>query len=341
MLVKPLNHLWPFRDLKDLEVRVAPLELQGIHRPTELVRAAAVARLYYLENKSKSEIAEEFGISRFKVARILDQARDAGLVRIEIRPPAGIDDSLSESVRKTFGLRHVVVVAADGNDEVGLRSSLAHTATALLSEIVTEDDVVGIGYGRTLTIMAQTMDALARCPIVQLTGALLGVNRDENSVELVRQISRRNGGPAYPMYTPQVLPDAATAATLRKQPEVAETYRQFGNVTKAVVAVGSWKPPSSQLYDSLSEAERKALLKRGVAAEVCATLLDLQGNTVAPDFSERCISITGEQLQAIEDVIAVAGGPHKVAAVRSVILGGHAKSLITDTTLARALLETP
>ncbi|MDX6222927.1 MAG: hypothetical protein QOD91_1981, partial [Frankiales bacterium] len=260
--------------------------------------------------------------------------------RIEIRPPAGIDDALSEQVRKRFGLRHVIVVAVDAGNDVELRSALAHTATALLSEIVTEADVVGIGYGRTLTIMAQTMNALARCPIVQLTGALLGVNRDENSVELVRQISGRNGGPAYPMYTPQVLPDAATAATLRKQPEVAETYRQFSHVTKAVVAVGSWDPPSSQLYDSLTEDERQALLKRGVAAEVCATLLDAQGNIVAPEFSERCISITGKQLHAIEDVIAVAGGVDKVAAVRSVVVGGYAKSLITDTVLARALVET-
>lgn len=318
---------------------MSPSDLQGVRRPSELLRAAAVARRYYLDNRSKSEIAEELGISRFKVARILDQARDAGLVRIEIRPPAGIDDALSEQVRRAYGLRHVVVIAADSGDEVSLRSSLAHTATALLSEIVTEDDVVGMGYGRTLTIMAQTMDSLARCPIVQLTGALLGVNRAENSVELVRQISARNGGPAYPMYTPQVLPDAATAATLRKQPEVAETFKQFARVTKAVVAVGSWQPPSSQLYDSLTEPERRSLLKQGVIAEVCATLLDAQGKTVALDFSERCISITGKQLAAIEGVIAVAGGTHKMSAVRSVILSGIAKSLITDTTLARALVE--
>ena len=85
-----------------------------------------------------------------------------------------------------------------------LRTALAQTATALVSELVTENDVLGVGYGRTLTIMAQTMDSLACCPVVQLTGALLGVNAEENSVELVRQISARNGGPAFPMYMPQV-----------------------------------------------------------------------------------------------------------------------------------------
>jgi DNA-binding transcriptional regulator LsrR (DeoR family) len=308
--------------------------------PAELVRAATVARLYFVESKSKSEIADQLGINRFKVARILDEARESGVVRIEISVPAGIDDELSEQVRKEFGLKHVVVVETAGLPEADVRRALAGTATALVSEIVTEADVLGVGYGRTLTILAETMDSLARCPIVQLTGALLGVNAEENSIELVRQISARNGGPAFPMYTPQILPDAKTAAALRKQPEVAEAYRRFPTITKAVVAVGSWNPPSSQLYDALPAKERDALVKRGVIAEICATLLDADGKTVATEFSDRCISIGGEALRAIDEVIAVAGGQRKLAAVRSVLLSGHATSLVTDTALARELVGT-
>jgi DNA-binding transcriptional regulator LsrR (DeoR family) len=38
-------------------------------------------------------------------------------------------------------------------------------------------------------------------------------------------------------------------------------------------------------------------------------------------------------------VIAVAGGEHKTAAVRSVLISGHANSLVTDTALARELLS--
>ena len=311
-----------------------------LRRPAEMVRAATVARLYFLEARSKSEIADELGINRFKVARILDEALESGIVKIEISVPAGIDDALSEQLRRAFDLHHVVAVEAGDIDEVHLRRTLAHTATALVSELVTEADVLGVGYGRTLTIMAETMDSLARCPVVQLTGALLGVNTEENSIELVRQISARNGGPAFPMYTPQVLPDAKTAAALRLQPEVAEAYRRFPTVTKAVVAVGSWNPPSSQLYDALPTKERQALLKLGVTAEICATLLDREGRTVAKDFSARCISIGDEELRAVEEVIAVAGGRHKTAAVRSVILSGHAKSLVCDAALARDLLAT-
>jgi hypothetical protein len=132
---------------------------------------------------------------------------------------------------------------------------------------------------------------------VQLTGALLGVNTSENSVELVRRITARSGGPCYSIYAPQVLPDAKAAASLRQQPEVSEAYRRFGTVTKAVVAIGSWDPPRSQLYDSLPERQRTALRRKGVLAEVGAVLLDADGTEVATDFTERCISISGRQLR--------------------------------------------
>src|SRR5260370_37645216 len=58
-------------------------------RPSEVVLAARVARQFYLEGVSKIEIADRLGISRFRVARLLDSAREAGLVRIEIGLPGG------------------------------------------------------------------------------------------------------------------------------------------------------------------------------------------------------------------------------------------------------------
>ncbi len=307
--------------------------------PAELVRAASVARRFFIDGRSKRDIADEFGVSRFKVARILDDALAAGIVRIEIRIPAGLDASLAHRLRQAFGgLRHAIVVDTPAEPEAQMRHQLARAAAALLREIVTTDDVLGIGYGRTLTLMADEIDGLAPCPVVQLTGALLGVNMSENSVELVRQISARSGGTCFSMYAPQVLPDATTAASLRQQPEVSEAYQRFGAVTKAAVAVGSWAPPLSQLYDSLPERRRAELRRQGAVAEVCAVLLDKNGSQVAADFTERCISIGSDQLLSIDEVVAVAGGAGKADAVRAVLAGGYANSLVVDGSLATALL---
>src|SRR3954468_14870742 len=92
--------------------------------PAALVLTATVARRYYLEGASKSDIATELGVSRFKVARLLDHARATGLVRIELHSPGAIDLDLSVRVSAAYGLRHCVVIDAPEDDEALLRSGL-------------------------------------------------------------------------------------------------------------------------------------------------------------------------------------------------------------------------
>jgi DNA-binding transcriptional regulator LsrR (DeoR family) len=309
--------------------------------PAELVRLAAVARRFYLDGRSKLELAEEFGVSRFKVARLIEQALASGIVRIEIGVPTQIDDELSERVRTGYGLHHAIVVDTPEHPESDLRAHLARVAADLLTEIVVEGDILGLGYGRTLTVMTDALGRLARCTVVQLSGALLGVNVQENSIELVRRVAAVSRGPAFPIYTPQVLPDFATAEALRRQPQVAEAQRRWNQLTKAVVAVGSWDPPHSQLYISLSQRERDLLRTQGACAELCANLLDADGRPVATEFTDRCITITTGQLRTVDEVIAVGGGRDKIAAFRAVLKGGYATSVITDVIVARALLEGP
>ena len=59
--------------------------------PAQLVLTASIARRYYVDGRSKVEIADEFNLSRFKVARLLEAARSSGMVRIEIGYPGAAD----------------------------------------------------------------------------------------------------------------------------------------------------------------------------------------------------------------------------------------------------------
>ena len=52
--------------------------------PRELLQLAAVASQYYLDGRSKVEIGQDLGLSRFKVARMLQEARERGIVQIQI-----------------------------------------------------------------------------------------------------------------------------------------------------------------------------------------------------------------------------------------------------------------
>jgi len=105
----------------------------GFDDAAELVRLAAVARRFYVDGRSKLEIAEEFGVSRFKIARLLDQALARGIVRIEVGVPAHIDTELSERLRVAHRLHHAIVVDTPEHPETDLRAHLARVAADLLA----------------------------------------------------------------------------------------------------------------------------------------------------------------------------------------------------------------
>jgi DNA-binding transcriptional regulator LsrR (DeoR family) len=72
-----------------------------------------------------------------------------------------------------------------------------------------------------------------------------------------------------------------------------------------------------------------------------ANLLDADGQPVATDLTDRCITITTGQLRTVDEVIAVGGGQGKTAAFRAVLNGGYATSVVTDVLVARGLLDQP
>lgn len=311
----------------------------NLRGPAQLVLTASVARRYYLDGRSKIEIASEFGLSRFKVARLLDDARASGLVRIEIGHPGAIDIELSGRLMEALGLQHCVVTDTPDEHPAAIREHLGTAAAELLSELVTPDDVLGLSWARSVSAMASRVKRLPNVPVVQLTGALSHPGVDDSSIELVRDVARVSGGPAYYFYAPMAVPDAATARALRRQPEVAQALARIGSVTKAVAGVGAWCAGQSTLYDATGEAERAELARRGVAADVSGILVDVEARPVVAALSKRMIGITAEQMIAIPEVIGIVYGLSKVDAMIKAVRGGFVNSVVTHSTLATAVLE--
>ncbi|TDC70123.1 sugar-binding transcriptional regulator [Streptomyces hainanensis] len=311
--------------------------------PAELMQAAAMARRFYLEGKSKIQIADEFGVSRFKVARVLESAVEHDLVRIEIRVPAELDAERSDALRARFGLRHVVVAESpsDDTDDSPDPEHLGEVAAELLGELVAEGDVLGLAWGRSTIHMAQALRELPPCTVVQLTGVYHAGTSERGSVEAVRRAAAVSGGEAHPIYAPMLLPDPATAAALRAQPGIAAAFEYFDKVTIAAVSIGSWEPGISTVHDMLDKEDREHYSSLGVAAEMSAHLFDADGRRVGRDLGERCITVEAERLRRIPEVVAIAGGRGKADAIGAVLRSGLVTSLVTDTTAADRLLAQP
>ena len=138
-----------------------------------------------------------------------------------------------------------------------------------------------------------------------------------------------------------LLPDAATAAALR----APDRDRRGPSSTSTrspspCVSIGSWEPGISTVHDMLSDEERAHYASLGVAAEMSAHLFDADGRRVGRDLGERCITVEADRLRRIPEVVAIAGGTRKAAAIDAVLRSGLVTSLVTDTVAADHLLAT-
>jgi DNA-binding transcriptional regulator LsrR (DeoR family) len=218
-----------------------------------------------------------------------------------------------------------------------VRLVVARAGAELVAATVPEGTVLGMAWGKTLSALVASLPRLSEMSVVQLTGAP-GADLSQSPVELVRLMAQNSGGAAYPIFAPLVVGSAATAAALRAQPDIARAMSMHDDVTTALVSIGSWNPPDSQLYWATPDAERQDLVARGVVAEVSSTLVAADGTPVADDFADRAIAISAEKLRAIPRVLAVASGVPKAGAVAAVARAGLITGLVTDAGLAEEVL---
>ena len=307
-------------------------------RRTPNLQAALVARRFYLDGQQKSDIADEFGISRFKVARLLDAALESGIVRIYVDMPADVDVGLGEKLASTFSIGRALVADVAGESAETAQLMTARLAADFVMSTLGPDDVLGISWGTSVQKVVDEIDALPPIDIVQMVGGVRTAGLDTNGSELVRRLSHVSGGEAYPLLAPLIVDTDATVNALRGERAIAEALAQFVRISVALVGIGSWSPEQSSLIDEVSDSDRRQLIAGGAVADVCGLVLTSQGTSVDSSFSARTLSISFDQLARVPKVVAIAGGLEKTAAIEASVNSGLIDILVTDSMVAERLL---
>ena len=306
--------------------------------PYEQVRLAYVARRRYVDGVTNLQLADELGVSRFKVARMLDDAVEHGIIRFDIHSPGAIDVELSLRLQDRYRLHRSVVVHVPVDEPQQIQRSLGLVAAQFATETVEADAVLGLTAGRTLSVMARSITSLPTCDIVQLAGIAGPIG--DTGLDIVRRMAVVSGGSAFSINAPLIVASPGTASELRSQPELARTFAQFDRVTVAFVAIGSWRPADSELHDGdqVPASVRAKLAAQGVVAEIGGVPLDAAGATL-PELEPYALAVDADGLRRIPDVVAVAGGSRKASAILAALRSGLVDSLITDAVAAGYLLS--
>jgi DNA-binding transcriptional regulator LsrR (DeoR family) len=279
------------------------------------VAKAHVARLYYEHDLTKREIAQRLGISRFKVARLLDQARAEGIVRVEIEDPVDIQSDLSRALEDAFGLDLAVVVRDP--------RAIPRATAAWLPELVREGDTLGVAWGTTLQSVAPLIETGANGPgaptdVVQICGAVPGLTPGTGPNELALRFAEQLGGRLYALPCPAVVGEAARTDLLAND-VVGPTFAMFGEVDLVLLGIGV-----------AGELEGPP---DGAAGYMLVHLFGADGRPLGAEETDRAISMSRAQLGTTR-VVAAAGGHMKRRAVLGALRTGLLNALVTDAATA-------
>lgn len=300
------------------------------------VKCIYVAIQHLEHDRSTVEIAEELGISRFMVGRMIKRARDEGLIEVVPKMIDPIDVKLSSALATKFKLQGAYAVVPPIDTLEQTRSTIAAFAAKVLAETVQEDDTIGLAAGRTILEMCTQISELPTCDIVQLTGvATTDANESMHAVMTLSSIAR---GRMYPLHAPFVTTDARAGEAIAAQPGVKQALNRMNGIDKAVLSVGGFPNDALLAEQARVLGELDRLAEAGLVAEIGTTLLDADGNPLDV-LAGRMVGITTEQLRQVPLKLVVAGTEGKHRAILAALRAGLVDVLVTDANTARFVLE--
>jgi DNA-binding transcriptional regulator LsrR (DeoR family) len=315
-------------------------------RIDELRLMAKVARMYYQQGLTQTEIMDRLNIHQSTVSRILKRAEKEGIVRITVSVPSGTHPDLEEALQSAYGLKDAVVVdCINYDDEDQIVKDLGAAAAFTVENTLKAGDVIGIScWSAALLAMVDAMRPIQRVPgtrVVQILGGVGSPGAPMHATNLTRRLAALIGAEMTLLPAPGVVGSAQAKRVLMQDPFVQQAVAMFKSVTLALVGIGAVEP-SKMLAASgnvFSREELKLLSEKGAVGDICLRFFDAAGRPVITPLNDRVISMELEQLRRVPRVIGVAGGKRKTAAIRGALMGKWIKVLITDRATAERLLE--
>jgi deoxyribonucleoside regulator len=304
---------------------------------------AQVASWYYDDNLSQDEIAGRIDRSRSMVSRMLQEARDAGLVEIQVHYPLRTDPLLAEELARTFGLQEALVLARSPSDYNAMLRRLGNLGARQLQGVLRDGIQIGMGWGTAVYEVVRAMPrvALQDARVVQIIGSVGFGDPMVDGMELARWLADKLDANYRSMYAPLIVENAEVAQGLLRDRSVAEVLALAAQVDVVVMGVGVLHPPTlTGLWRAgyLSEEDLAGLRRDGGVCEVLSHPLTLEGQGVDNPISRRLIGVDLETLRGVSTVMAVAGGLVKGPAILGALRSGYVNILVTDAEAAKAAL---
>lgn len=301
--------------------------------------AVRVAHCYYNLGLTQQQIAAELGIGRTRVIRLLNDARNRGIVSVKINSPLLENVELAEQMKKRWALCSAEVCLSRAEDEHQLASQIGAAAGDSVLRLLRNDMTIGLGWGITLKELVAQLKSypLQNVSVVSLLGSLTrrsSVAKFEASTALAAKLD------AECLYLPApiICDSAKTRKLLMAQPIVQDIHRRALEADIAIVSIGGIDSATIREVGLVDADEYRSVLKNGAIGNFLGYFINENADVVKHPVNTRVIGISGDGFKNIPRRVMVSGGKHKVKVLKAVLEKGLITDMITDAATASNLL---
>ena len=303
--------------------------------------AINVAKLYYRSDFSQQKIAQELGVSRPSISRLLQYAKDKGYVNIQIVDPVEDMSIMEQRLKDKLHLKDVKIASSTINDEEEIKKYISIAAAQYLDGIIKDGDIIGVGWGTTLHNMSQALipRSIKGSQVVQLEGGLSNSEWNNYSREILENFANNFNTVAQYLPLPVIFDNKATKEQVDKDRYIKRILELGRHANIALFSVGTVRPNALFFRLGYTDIQEQEKIQRTSVGDICSRFFDVEGRVCNRDLDERTVGITLSELRDKEYSIMISGGEGKINAIKSALKGRYANVLITDQFTGKALLE--
>ncbi|MCL6709453.1 sugar-binding transcriptional regulator [Pseudomonas sp. R2.Fl] len=302
-----------------------------------------VAKLYYDLDRTQSEIATELGLTRWQVGRLLTEAKDLGIVRIEITPRAGRRTSLEIELQRSFGVREAIVVPTGEIDDPSLIiDSVAQAAATHLVSLNPKPALMGVSWGRTMAAVARALPK-DWCPglhVVMVNGSTALTTTTSRNSAVAEEFAQSAGGRATLLPVPAIMGSKSTRDALEQDPIIERVLSLAEEAPVICFGLGGLTHQSVLLGSGYLDDDDIARLRSlASVGDIMGRFVDRDGRIADRQLDDRTVGLRLEVLARKERVIGVAAGEDKHLIAAACLRAGYVTDLVTDEGTANRILE--
>jgi deoxyribonucleoside regulator len=302
-----------------------------------------IAHLYYREGLTQQEVAARVGIGRVTVGRMLNEALQRGLVRIEIRHPLARLTELEVEVQRTFSLTDVVIAQTPDVDDPAVHlDAVAAAAADLLKTLRPQPTTLGVSWGRTMHAISRRLERgwSDGVPVVQMNGSVSRSETPTYADQIATDFAVKGGGQAHLLSSPAIVDRAEIREVLESDSAVSATLELARMADVAIFGLGAISERSVLVESGyLDRAQVDDLRAAGTVGDVLSRFVTADGTIADEEIDARTCGLPLTELARKRRSIGVAVGVEKTAITRAAASAGWINALVIDEALAEALLE--